>query len=58
MGDIVNLNKVRKARAKAEAAVQAKANRVSHGRTKGQSMREQLDAERERQRLDQAKRED
>jgi hypothetical protein len=33
MGEIVNLNKVRKARAKAELAAQAVANRVKHGRT-------------------------
>lgn len=32
MGDVVNLNRVRKARAKAEAATQAAANRVRHGR--------------------------
>ncbi|RAI58854.1 DUF4169 family protein [Roseicella frigidaeris] len=33
MGEVVNLNRMRKARAKAEAATQAAANRVRHGRT-------------------------
>ncbi|TCZ63294.1 DUF4169 family protein [Roseicella aquatilis] len=33
MGDVVNLNRARKARAKAEAAATAAANRVKHGRT-------------------------
>ncbi|MEN0075742.1 MAG: DUF4169 family protein [Paracraurococcus sp.] len=32
MGDVVNLNRVRKARAKAEAATQAAANRARYGR--------------------------
>ncbi|HMO44326.1 MAG TPA: DUF4169 family protein [Phenylobacterium sp.] len=58
MGDIVNLNKARKARAKASAEAQAKANRASHGRTKGQSLRDQLEAERARRKLDQAQRDD
>ena len=34
MGEIVNLNRVRKARAKAEAARQAERNRVASGRSK------------------------
>ncbi|CUW39748.1 conserved protein of unknown function [Magnetospirillum sp. XM-1] len=34
MAEIVNLNKVRKARAKAEAEETAKANRVRFGRTR------------------------
>ncbi|MDX5393724.1 MAG: DUF4169 family protein [Pseudomonadota bacterium] len=58
MGEIVNLNQARKARAKAEAGKQAKANRVLHGRTKGESLRAQLEAERERRRLDQARRDE
>jgi len=58
MGEIVNLNKARKARAKAEQQVQAKANRSLFGRTKGQTMAEQLEAERQRRRLDDAKRDD
>jgi hypothetical protein len=34
MGEIVNLNRARKTRAKAEAKAQGAANRVVHGRTK------------------------
>jgi Domain of unknown function (DUF4169) len=33
MADIVNLNRMKKARARAEAAARAAANRVKHGRT-------------------------
>ncbi|MFZ4409595.1 MAG: DUF4169 family protein [Paracraurococcus sp.] len=33
MGEIVNLNRLRKARAKAEAAATAAANRAKHGRS-------------------------
>ncbi|MDP1616357.1 DUF4169 family protein [Phenylobacterium sp.] len=58
MGEIVNLNKVRKARTKAETQAQAKANRVSHGRAKAQTLAEQLEAERQRSKLDQARRDD
>ncbi len=58
MGEIVNLNKVRKARAKAAAGDQAKVNRASHGRTKGQTLAEQLEAERQRRKLDQTRRDD
>lgn len=58
MGEIVNLNRVRKDRAKAQARATAKANRAVHGRTKA----EREAAERERKRADQildgAKRED
>ena len=33
MGELVNLNRVRKARRRTEAAAQAAANRTKHGRT-------------------------
>ncbi len=58
MAEIVNLNRARKARAKAAAKVDAAANRAAHGLTKGQ--REAAKAERERlsRLLDQTKRED
>lgn len=36
MGEIVNLNRARKARAKAQDKAQAAANRVAHGRTKAE----------------------
>lgn len=58
MGDVINLNKARKARARSEAKDQAAANRVAHGRSKAE--RDAAAAERERlQRLlDGSKRED
>lgn len=58
MGEIVNLNRVRKDRAKAEAKATAQANRAAHGRTKGD--RKKTDQERARtdRLLDGAKRED
>lgn len=58
MGEVVNLNKVRKARAKAAATDQAKVNRASHGRTKGQTQAEHLEAERQRRKLDEARRDE
>lgn len=36
MGEIVNLNRARKDRAKAEDRSRASANRVAHGRTKAE----------------------
>ena len=49
MVEIVNLNKARKTRARAAAKATAAANRLTHGRTKGQrqaSVREQARASR------------
>ena len=46
MGEIVNLNRVRKEKAKAEGKATAAANRTAHGRTKGQ--RDTAEAERDR----------
>lgn len=58
MAEIINLNRVRKARDKAAAKADAAANRVSHGLTRLQ--RETAKAERERQArlLDQSKLDD
>jgi Domain of unknown function (DUF4169) len=42
MGDVVNLNKYRKRKAKAEASKRADTNRRQHGRTKAERDREQL----------------
>lgn len=58
MGEIVNLNRARKARDKAADKAVAVANRAAHGRTK--SEREKAEAERDRaaRLLDGAKRED
>ena len=49
MGEVINLNRFRKARAKADAAKQAEENRASFGRTK----EEKLQETRERDRTDQ-----
>ena len=46
MGEIVNLNRARKDRAKAAKTAKAATNRVAHGRTKA----ERMAAERERDR--------
>jgi hypothetical protein len=43
MAEIINLNKARKAKARADAKTEAAANRASHGQTKGE--RAQADAE-------------
>ena len=57
-GEIVNLNRIRKARAKSTAKENAAANRVAHGLTKAE--RDKAKAERERlsRLLDQTRRED
>lgn len=39
MGELINLNRVRKDRAKAEAKQAAKANRAAHGQTKAERAR-------------------
>ena len=44
VGELINLNRVRKDRAKAEAKSAAKTNRAAHGRTKAETAK----AERER----------
>jgi hypothetical protein len=58
MPDPINFNKVRKAKARAEAKTQAAENRVRFGRTKPEKTASKLEAERARRALDQAKRED
>jgi hypothetical protein len=55
MAEPVNLNRVRKAKARAEAAVQADENVVKHGRTKAQKELEKARAKKQRQTLDQHK---
>ncbi len=45
MGEVINLNKVRKAREKAAAAAEADANRVKHGRTKAERTLDKAKAE-------------
>ena len=58
MAEIVNLNKTRKAKAKAEAGQQAEANRAKFGRTKAEKDREAAEQARRDALLDGAKRED
>ena len=58
MGEIVNLNKARKARAKAEQATEAAANRVKHGRTKADKANDRAAETRRQALLDGAKRDD
>lgn len=43
MGDVVNFNKARKAKAKGEARVIAEANRVKFGRTKAEKERDRIE---------------
>jgi hypothetical protein len=57
MGEVVNLNRARKARARAEAEKTAANNRVKHGtpkhlRKKGDAERKRTDAEIDGKRLD------
>jgi hypothetical protein len=58
MAEIVNLNRARKARAKAEAGKAAEANRAKFGRTKAERDAEAADKARRDALLDGAKRED
>ncbi|PTS86534.1 MULTISPECIES: DUF4169 family protein [unclassified Caulobacter] len=58
MADILNLNRARKARAKTEDKARAVENRAKHGRTKLEKTLDQVRADRLRQALDGARRED
>ena len=58
MTEPINLNKARKARAKADARAEAAANRMKFGRGKAEKAVSKLEAERARRALDQSKRED
>jgi hypothetical protein len=44
MGEVVNLNKARKGKARVEAQAKAAANRVAHGRTQAQKALEKARA--------------
>ena len=54
----INLNKARKAKARAAGKAQAAENRVAFGRTKGEKAVSKLEAERARRELEGKKRED
>lgn len=58
MAEIVNLNRARKAREKAEQTRQAAANRVAHGRSKAEKAQDAQAEARRRALLDGAKREE
>lgn len=58
MGKVINLNKARKRKARADAAEQAAQNRVRFGRSKEQKQRDAATAEEAQRRLDALKRED
>jgi hypothetical protein len=58
MAEIVNLNRLRKAKAKAEQQAAAAANRVKHGRTKAEKANDRAAEARRLALLDGAKRDD
>jgi hypothetical protein len=58
MAEPINLNKARKARAKAAAEAKGAQNRVTFGRTKAEKTVSKLEAERAKRALDQTKRQD
>lgn len=58
MGEIVNLNRARKARAKSETRRAAEVNRAAFGRTKSQKDAARAEAEKARRDLDGKKRGD
>ena len=58
MGEIVNLNRARKARDKAADKAVASANGAAHGQTKAQRQLTQAERDRAARLLDGAKRED
>lgn len=57
MAEIVNLNRARKAKARAGKQTNAAANRAKHGRTKADKLRDRLESDRVGETLDGAKRE-
>ena len=57
-GEIINLTKARKDRARAEARATAAGNRAAFGRTQGQKDAARIAAERMKRDLDGAKRDD
>ena len=57
MAEVINLRRVRKARARDAAEVTAAANRADHGRTRAEREAAALEAERQTRALDNARRE-
>lgn len=58
MAELINFNRAKKARARADDKAQAAGNRVRFGQTKGQKAAAKLDAERARRELEGKKREE
>ena len=58
MVEPINLNKFRKAKARAEKQQRAQENRIKHGRTKAEKARDKLQAEQRKNAVDHTKRED
>ncbi len=58
MGEIINLNKARKAKARTEAKTKAKENRRLFGRTSAQVRADALEKQRSQSNLDGKKREE
>ncbi|MCC2977729.1 DUF4169 family protein [Sphingomonas sp. PL-96] len=58
MAEIINLNRARKARARAEKAAEADVNRHRFGRTKAQKAAEAQDRDRAERTLDGARRDE
>ena len=58
MGEIINLNKARKRKAREDAAAQAAENRVRFGRTREQKQLDAAVTEEAQRRMDALKRED
>ncbi len=56
MAEIVNLRLARKAKKRADKAIEADANRARHGRTKAEKQRDRMEEDRVVRALDGAKR--
>lgn len=52
MGDVINLNRARKEQARRARTEQAEQNRLRHGRTRQERMRDRFEAEKSARELD------
>ncbi len=58
MGEVINLNRARKAKQRADALAKAAANRIAFGRTNAEKLAAKVEAERTQAVLDGARRSD
>ena len=58
MADPINLNKARKAKARADKSQRASENRIKHGRTTTEKLRDKIESDRNIKTVDFSKRED